>query len=119
MNDIKTILIIVFAVAFVVFLVLWLGEIRNKGKLLKSISEIENTNKQLKDDNRELSKTNSGFESRIKQLESERQEAYRGFEQTISKLQSNREKASSEIDDIINTVNGLEKAILKFLDMVD
>jgi cell division protein FtsB len=115
MNDIKTICIIVFVVGFVVFLVLWLGEIRNKGKLLESISKLEATNKQLKDDNKELSITNSGFESTIKQLESERQEAYRGFEATIRELQNNRKKASSEIDEIIITVNGLEKAILDFV----
>ena len=117
MNDVKTICIIVLAISTVVFLVLWLGTIGAKRELLKTISKLETTNKKLTEDYNTLSSTNRELEQTISEIEKQRSEAYRGFEQTISELQGNRKEAVTEIDGIIRTVDSLEKAIIKFLDM--
>jgi predicted nuclease with TOPRIM domain len=106
------------AACSVLFLFLWVGELNIKAGYRKTISELEEINRNVKTKYQELSEENIRFGNAIDDYEKKRQEAYRVAEATIKELQSDSVGLENEIDRIIEQVRNLEKAVSRLLAVV-
>jgi chromosome segregation ATPase len=107
-----------FAACSVLFLFLWIGELNIKAGYRKTISELEEINRNVKTKYQELSEENIRFGKAIDDYEKKRQEAYRIAEATIKELHSDSVGLENEIEEIIRQIGKLEKAVSQLLAVV-
>lgn len=117
MHDIKTIIIVVSVACAVVFLVLWIGELRSKGLAATTISNLERSNNELEKKLGVISELNRQLDTTIGELESERDKKYNRLKATIGELQNNRSESSNGINEIERTIANIETTTLDLLDL--